>query len=142
VVVAATVAVPGLPAIAVATVHLNPSGNRAAEAAALAPLLREMGARGPLVAGGDLNTWFARREQAVKTLEAVLPEEDCGHSKTNTWPRHLHVPFGWWRGRLDYVFSNLAASGLESTCQTIDRRFGSDHNPTVLVIPVPTNKRG
>ena len=57
-------------------------------------------------------------------------------------PTVAWVRFGWWRGRLDYVFSNLAASGLESTCETIDRRFGSDHNPTVLVIPVPTNKQG
>ena len=142
VVVAATVAIPGLPAIGVATVHLNPRSNRAAEAKALAPQLREMGARGPLVAGGDLNTWNMRREQALKNLEAVLPQEACGRGKTNTWPRHMHVPFGWWRGRLDYVFSNLAASGLQSTCETIDRRFGSDHNPTVLVIPVPTNEQG
>jgi endonuclease/exonuclease/phosphatase family metal-dependent hydrolase len=134
VVVVATVTVPNLPPLRVATVHLDPSGNRTAEAHALAPVLRELSSAGSLIVGADLNTWFGRRERAFKALDATLSEEACGRGKTNTWPRNLHVPLGWWRGRLDYMFSNLTAQGLERRCRTLDRRFGSDHNPIVMVI--------
>jgi endonuclease/exonuclease/phosphatase family metal-dependent hydrolase len=136
VVVTAAVDALNIPRLHVATVHLDPSGNRAAEARALAPSLRGLANDGPLVVGGDLNTWLGRREEAFKTIDATLPEEECGRGKTNTWPRRLHVPLGWWRGRLDYLFSNLPAHGIERTCRTLDRQFGSDHNPIVLMISV------
>jgi endonuclease/exonuclease/phosphatase family metal-dependent hydrolase len=137
VVAAATVSVPGLPPIDVAAVHLDSSGHRAVEARALAPLLEEWARESPLVVGADLNTWFGRREEAFKTVAAALPEAECGRGKTNTWPRRLHWPLGWWRGRLDYLFDNLDAREITRTCETIDERFGSDHNPIVMTIDIP-----
>jgi len=117
------------------TMHLDAKGKRTEQAKALAPHLGALAARGPLVAGGDLNTWSGgRRETAFKVLDAVLPEDACGRGPTNTWPLRLHLFFGWWRGRLDYMFSNLDASGIERRCETIDRQFDSDHNPVVMVI--------
>jgi endonuclease/exonuclease/phosphatase family metal-dependent hydrolase len=134
VVVVATLSSPQRPRLRVATVHLDPSSHRATQARALAPVLNELAADGPLIVGGDLNTWFGRREQAFKAVDGVLPEEECGRGKTNTWPGRLHVPLGWWRGRLDYLFSNLSTHRIERTCRTLDRRFGSDHSPIVMLI--------
>ena len=131
--VSARVAVPGLPPMRVLSVHLDPSGHRTQEAVALEENLR--GAREVTIVGGDLNTWFGRREEALTVLAAAVPEEDCGHAKTNTWPWELQWPFGWWRGRLDYLFSSLPASVMRS-CQTIPNQFGSDHRPVVMVIDV------
>jgi endonuclease/exonuclease/phosphatase family metal-dependent hydrolase len=132
--VSARITVPGLPPLRVMSVHLDPSGHRTREARALVPELRETGET-PVV-GGDLNTWFGRREDALKTLAAAVPEEDCGHAKTNTWPWRLQWPFGWWRGRLDYLFSRLPANVMRS-CQTLPDQFGSDHRPVVMVISIP-----
>jgi endonuclease/exonuclease/phosphatase family metal-dependent hydrolase len=133
--VSARVAVPGFPVLRVISVHLDASGHRTTEAGALAAYLRTLPSQDALVIGGDLNTWFGRREDALKTLNAVAPEEDCGRVKTNTWPWRMQWPFGWWRGRLDYLFSTLAADVVRS-CQTIPMQFGSDHRPVVMVVPV------
>ena len=133
--VAARVTVPGLAPLQVISVHLDPSGHRTQEAAALAAHVRAMPAREALVIGGDLNTWFGRREDALEALAAAVPEEDCGRVKTNSWPWRMQWPFGWWRGRLDYLFTNLPKE-LSRSCQTVPRQFGSDHRPVVLVIPV------
>ena len=133
--VTARVGVPGLPPLRVVSVHLDPSGHRTAEAAALARHVRALPADEARVIGGDLNTWFGRREQALKVLSAAAPEEDCGRVKTNSWPWQMQWPFGWWRGRLDYLFSTLPADVTRS-CQTIPLQFGSDHRPVVMVVPV------
>ncbi|HZI82248.1 MAG TPA: endonuclease/exonuclease/phosphatase family protein [Vicinamibacterales bacterium] len=134
--VAARVTVPGLAPLRVLSVHLDPSGHRTPEAAALAAHVRAMPAGEALVIGGDLNTWFGRREDALKALAAAVPEEDCGRVKTNTWPWRMQGPFGWWRGRLDYLFTNLPKE-VSRSCQTVPQQFGSDHRPVVLVIPLP-----
>jgi len=132
--VAARVTVPGLPSLRVMAVHLDPSGHRKEEAGALAAYLSEQAKAGePVVVGGDLNTWFGRREDAFKTLAAAIPEEPCGLAKTNTWPWRLQGPLGWWRGRLDYFFSTLPASVMRS-CETVPNQFGSDHHPVVMVV--------
>jgi endonuclease/exonuclease/phosphatase family metal-dependent hydrolase len=134
--VGARVAVPGLPPLDVISVHLDASGHRTTEAAALAAHVSARGSDRAVVIGGDLNTWFGRREQALKTLDAVTPEEECGRVRTNTWPWRMQWPFGWWRGRLDYLFSTLP-SELMRSCQTIPMQLGSDHRPVVMVVPVP-----
>jgi endonuclease/exonuclease/phosphatase family metal-dependent hydrolase len=137
VVVAARVTVPGLPPLRVISLHLDPSGHRTQEATVFAAQLRDwLPAGEALVIGGDLNTWWGRREQALKILAAAVPEENCGLVKTNTWPWRMQWPFGWWRGRLDYLFSSLPADGMRS-CQTVPQQFGSDHRPVVMVVPVP-----
>jgi endonuclease/exonuclease/phosphatase family metal-dependent hydrolase len=133
--VAARVRVAGLPPLRVMAVHLDPSGHREEEATALAALLSRWTGDEALVVGGDLNTWFGRREGAFKALAAALPEEDCGRVKTNSWPWRLQWPLGWWRGRLDYLFSSLPPD-LVRSCQTVPRQYGSDHRPVVLTIAV------
>jgi endonuclease/exonuclease/phosphatase family metal-dependent hydrolase len=138
VVVAARVVVPGLSPLRVMTVHLDPSSHRTEEAVAVARYLATAGET--TIVGGDLNTWFGRRETALKTVAAALPAEACGQTKTNSWPWRMQAPFGWWRGRLDYLFSSLP-SGVSRTCQTIPQQFGSDHRPVVLVIPVSNRPR-
>jgi len=132
--VAARVVVPGLPPLRVMSVHLDPSGHRTEEAVAVVRYLSATNE--PTIVGGDLNTWLGRREAALKTVAAALPEEACGRVKTNTWPWRLQAPFGWWRGRLDYLFSNLP-SDVRRSCQTIPQQFGSDHRPVMLVVSVP-----
>jgi endonuclease/exonuclease/phosphatase (EEP) superfamily protein YafD len=111
------------------TVHLDPSGHRTEEAVAVAHFLNATGET--TIVGGDLNTWFGRRETALQTVGAALPEEACGQAKTNSWPWRMQAPFGWWRGRLDYLFSNLP-SEVGRSCQTIPQQFGSDHRPVIL----------
>lgn len=135
--VSARIAVPGLPPLRVMTVHLDPSGHRREEAAALAAYLSERAAGDErLVVGGDLNTWFGRGEDAFETLAAAIPEESCGDAKTNTWPWRLQGLLGWWRGRLDYLFSTLPAD-VSRSCQTLPNQFDSDHRPVVMQIDVP-----
>ena len=133
--VSARVTVPGLPPLRVISVHLDASGRRTREATALAEHVRTLRSDEAVAIGGDLNTWFGRREEALKTLSAVTPEEDCGHVKTNTWPWRMQWPFGWWRGRLDYLFSTLPADVVRS-CQTMPIQFGSDHRPVVMIVPM------
>jgi len=130
--VAARVSAPGLPPLRVMSVHLDPSGHRTEEAVAVARYLAGSGET--TIVGGDLNTWFGR-EEGLEAVAAVVPEEDCGRAKTNTWPWRLQGPFGWWRGRLDYLFSSLPASVMRS-CQTLPNQFGSDHRPVVMVVDV------
>jgi endonuclease/exonuclease/phosphatase family metal-dependent hydrolase len=139
--VEARVMVPALPSLRVVSLHLDPSGHRSEEAVALAKYLSEPGQAGDaIVIGGDLNTWFGRREDAFKTISTAVPEEACGRTKTNTWPWRLSGPLGWWRGRLDYLFSTLPADVMRS-CETVPRHFGSDHRPVVMVIDVPAPTR-
>jgi endonuclease/exonuclease/phosphatase family metal-dependent hydrolase len=135
--VTARLVVAGVPPLRVISVHLDPSGHRTEEAAALAAYVRGLApSHEALVFGGDLNTWFGRREQALHRLANVIPEEHCGHSKTNSWPWRLQGPLGWWRGRLDYLFSTLPADVARS-CHTLPEQFGSDHRPVVMTIEVP-----
>jgi endonuclease/exonuclease/phosphatase family metal-dependent hydrolase len=134
--VAARITVPGLPSLRVMTVHLDPSGHRKEEAAALAAYLSEQTKDNErLVAGGDLNTWFGRREEAFKAFAGSIPEESCGQAKTNTWPWRLQGPLGWWRGRLDYLFTTLPAD-VPRTCLTLPNPFDSDHRPVAMILSV------
>ena len=134
--VTARIAAAGVPPLRVMSVHLDPSGHRTAEAAALAAYVRDLTPSDEtLVIGGDLNTWFGRREQALHLLTNVIPEENCGHEKTNSWPWRLQAPLGWWRGRLDYLFSTLAADEMRA-CTTLPEQFGSDHRPVIMTIEV------
>jgi endonuclease/exonuclease/phosphatase family metal-dependent hydrolase len=135
--ITARVEAPGVPPLRVISLHLDPSGHRTEEAEAMARYLRAMPADEALIMGGDLNTWFGRREQALKALSAAVSEEDCGRVKTNTWPWRMQAPFGWWRGRLDYLFNNLPSAVMRS-CQTVPQQFGSDHRPVILVLSPET----
>jgi endonuclease/exonuclease/phosphatase family metal-dependent hydrolase len=136
--VGATVAQRGSPRrVRVVSIHFDTSADRAVQARALAERLREerRGAA-PVLAAGDLNSLSGTNDGAYHELNAALPVESCGSEKTNVWPWRLDVLFGWWRGRIDFMFSSFDAAGLSRACETWPDRTGSDHHPVVLVLPL------
>jgi len=136
--VAATIAPAGTAPVRVVAMHLDTSrGDRTRQAAAIGGYLPGLAGGVPAVAAGDLNTLFGRRERAFKVLNLSLPVEDCGTRRTNVWPWRLDIPFGWWRGRIDFVFDSLTAFDASRRCGTVANRFGSDHHPVVMVIALP-----
>ena len=80
----------------------------------------------------DVYTLFGRSDPAYKALRSRLAEEDCGSQRTHVWPLRLDIFFGWWRGRIDFQFSNFGNSGPKRHCRTLDGRNGSDHHPVVM----------
>lgn len=113
------------------SLHFDTNRDRARQARALATVLAPLAAtRLPLIVGGDFNSLRGRRDGAYAALDRVLDEEACGSEWTNVWPHRLDVPFGWWRGRIDYLFANGAGLGRRS-CETLGDRAGSDHAPLV-----------
>jgi endonuclease/exonuclease/phosphatase family metal-dependent hydrolase len=124
--------------VRVVSFHFDTSSARAVQARALAARLKDMAKDGqPVIAGGDLNSLRGFDDEAFKALEQSVPVERCGTDRTNTWPGRLDVPFGWWRGRLDFIFSTLDAHDVDRSCGTGRSRFGSDHHPVVLTVTLP-----
>jgi endonuclease/exonuclease/phosphatase family metal-dependent hydrolase len=106
----------------VISVHLDNRPSRSIQAAALARFAKTLAHDdGPLVIGGDLNTWFGPAEAAVRQLDAVVPRiTACGDRAT--------VRLGL---RLDHLFTTLAPETM-SRCEIAHEFFGSDHRPTAL----------
>ena len=106
----------------VISVHLDNRPDRSIQAAALARFAKNLPPDdGPLVIGGDLNTWFGPVEPAVRQLDAAVPRiTRCGDEAT--------VRLGL---RLDHLFTTLAPDAL-SRCEVVHDFFGSDHRPTAL----------
>jgi endonuclease/exonuclease/phosphatase family metal-dependent hydrolase len=139
--VGATIDLGGAGPIRVVAIHLDTGGRRERQAAAFARYLGGLDRGIPTVVGGDLNTLFGRRERTFKVLDTSLPVEDCGGGKTNKWPWRLDIPFGWWRGRIDFVFTDLAGFERHRRCDTVRDFFGSDHRPVVMIVPLPSIDR-
>jgi endonuclease/exonuclease/phosphatase family metal-dependent hydrolase len=113
----------GVPwSLRVISVHLDNRPSRSIQAAALARFAKTLPqGDGPLVIGGDLNTWFGPAEPAVRELDAVVPRiTACGNRTT--------FRLGL---RLDHLFSTLAPDTLRR-CEIVHDFFGSDHRPTAL----------
>jgi endonuclease/exonuclease/phosphatase family metal-dependent hydrolase len=135
--VAATVTPRGnrSPPIRVVSMHFDTNGDRVAQAAAAALWFRELARDSmAIVAGGDLNSHRGRSDGAFKAVSAAVPMENCGNGSTHTWPLRLDRVFGWWHGRLDFIFSSLDPSAPARRCLTLDSGFGSDHRPVLLAI--------
>jgi endonuclease/exonuclease/phosphatase family metal-dependent hydrolase len=119
--------------IRVVSLHLDTNGDRVAQAAAaggwLAGLAREAL---PIVAGGDLNSHWGRRDGAFRAVDAAVSMENCGNGSTHTWPLRLDRLFGWWHGRLDFIFSSLDPPAPARRCVTEASTHGSDHRPVIL----------
>jgi endonuclease/exonuclease/phosphatase family metal-dependent hydrolase len=91
-------------------------------------LLRHLPPEGPLVVGGDFNTWFrGDRESAVTELRRRFPERD-GEDRRPTAPR----PF-WPDPRIDYLFFDLPEAWTV-TWRRLDDTYGSDHYPLLARI--------
>jgi endonuclease/exonuclease/phosphatase family metal-dependent hydrolase len=126
--------VAGAPAaLRVVSFHFDTTRGRARQAAFLGDWLRQESGRGlALVVGGDVNAIWGTRDAAYEALTSALPVEACGRRRTNRWPWRLHALFGWWRGRLDYVFSTLSRDATDIVCATWPAYLDSDHLPVVM----------
>jgi len=137
--VAATVsfpqAAPSAIPLRVASFHFDTRGGRVAQARFLARYLADAVTHGhTLVAGGDVNAVWGTRDDAYEALAAALPVAACGRGRTHRWRWRLDAVFGWWLGRLDYIFGPTADGGRTLTCRTWPSYLGSDHLPVIVRI--------
>jgi endonuclease/exonuclease/phosphatase family metal-dependent hydrolase len=84
-------------------------------------LVESLGAVGPTVIEGDLNTW-ANREPALEVLGRDF--EPCTQDDRPTFPGGL---------RLDHILSRLPVDWAMS-CRRLDDNYGSDHYPLVAIV--------
>jgi endonuclease/exonuclease/phosphatase family metal-dependent hydrolase len=85
---------------------------------------------GPLILGGDFNTWLGRMEGTLDQLRRAFPETPPGGGAT----------FGG--ARLDHIFFRLPA-GWRAESRVLDHSFGSDHRPVLgLLRPAELDPRG
>lgn len=132
--VAATVTPRGstfVPLRVIAT-HFDNSNDRFAQADAFAELLDQFAGL-PLVVGGDFNSRKGLKDATVQAVGRHLPMEPCGTGRTSRWPLRLDA-LAFFFGRLDFIFSTLASTGLARECRTISDAFHSDHLPVLLTV--------
>jgi len=101
---------------------LSESG-RLRQARALAGALP---ADGPLIVGGDFNSWFGYRDAAYKELARVVPPASSEDRRATFGPM-----------RLDHVLLRLP-EGWRASVRRADSRYGSDHYPLVAVMAPPS----
>ena len=97
---------------------------RVRQARALAQVLRDE--PGPMVLGGDFNSWFGHRDAAYRTLV-----RDFSGAAAPNDPRPT---FG--RLRLDHLLFRLP-DGWRASVRRADQRYGSDHFPLIATIEPP-----
>jgi endonuclease/exonuclease/phosphatase family metal-dependent hydrolase len=126
--VAVTALIPGRGsgrALRVVSTHFDTNRERAAQASALSERLTSF-TDAPLFVGGDLNSRYGVRDDAVAAIASRVPLASCGTGRTNRWPLRLDVIFPI--GRLDFMF---ASTGVLH-CETLSDAYGSDHVPLML----------
>lgn len=97
---------------------LSESG-RLRQARALARVLPK---DGPLIVGGDFNSWFGYRDAAFKELARVVPPAASDDRRATFGPM-----------RLDHVLLRLP-EGWRATVRRLDSKYGSDHYPLLAVV--------
>jgi endonuclease/exonuclease/phosphatase family metal-dependent hydrolase len=97
---------------------LSESG-RLRQARALAQALRP---DGPMILGGDLNSWFGYRDAAYRELARTLSRAQSEDRRATFGPM-----------RLDHLLFRLPA-GWHAELRRADRKYGSDHYPLVATI--------
>ena len=102
----------------------GPGAARRRQARALMDALA--GLPGPLLVGGDWNTWWGDDEPAIKEMRQAFPDARPIAAR-ETWRGPLRTG-----NKLDYVF----ARGVESPVDVrrLDERFGSDHWPLIATV--------
>ncbi len=126
----------------VVSLHMDTNDDRKLQAVELAKALAPQSAQPELlIAAGDTNSLQGRFDGSYRALNDALPELFCGNGHTAFWPFRLDIPFGWWRGRIDFMFSNGSRqSHVQSgECKTLHERRGSDHIPLQLILEVPAD---
>jgi endonuclease/exonuclease/phosphatase family metal-dependent hydrolase len=83
-------------------------------------LLATLPAAGPVIVGGDFNTWFGFSDNAYRTMAAAMPDAAAADRRP-TFRRWL---------RLDHVFSRPPA-GWSVRARRLDDAYGSDHYPLI-----------
>jgi endonuclease/exonuclease/phosphatase family metal-dependent hydrolase len=90
-------------------------------------LLHALHADGPLVLGGDFNTWFGFSDPAYHAIARELTDAAAGDRRPT---------FGS-LFRLDHLFCRLPA-GWSARATRLDRRLGSDHYPLLATLRMTT----
>jgi len=90
-------------------------------------LARVLPADGPLIVGGDFNSWFGYRDAAFKELARVVPPAASDDRRATFGPM-----------RLDHILLRLP-HGRKASVRRASSRYGSDHYPLVAVIDPPSN---
>lgn len=85
-------------------------------------LTRVLPADGPLIVGGDFNSWFGYRDAAFKELARVVPPAASDDRRATFGPL-----------RLDHVLLRLP-DGWRASVRRAGSRYGSDHYPLVAVL--------
>jgi endonuclease/exonuclease/phosphatase family metal-dependent hydrolase len=85
-------------------------------------LRRVLPAEGPLIVGGDFNSWFGYRDAAFKELAAVAPPAATDDRRATFGPM-----------RLDHVLLRLP-EGWRASVRRLDSKYGSDHYPLIAVV--------
>lgn len=116
----------------VIAVHFDNSGDRFAQAEAFAGRLDQLGGL-PMIVGGDFNSRKGLRDATVQAVGGRIPMEACGTGRTSRWFLRLDA-LAFFIGRLDFMFSTLASSGLTRECRTVSDAFHSDHLPVLLTV--------
>jgi endonuclease/exonuclease/phosphatase family metal-dependent hydrolase len=132
--VAATVTPRGAMPVRVLVAHLDPSGDRVTQAEALSERIAALSELS-LILGGDLNSRRGFSDDTVAAVSRSVHLESCGTGRTHRWPLRLDVPLFFLVGRLDFIFSTLAAD-VPRTCQTLTDTYDSDHVPILLEVHV------
>jgi endonuclease/exonuclease/phosphatase family metal-dependent hydrolase len=83
-------------------------------------LLATLPATGPVVVGGDFNTWFGFSDNAYRAMAAAMADAAAGDRRP-TFRRWL---------RLDHVFSR-PPDGWSLRARRLDEDYGSDHHPLI-----------
>jgi endonuclease/exonuclease/phosphatase family metal-dependent hydrolase len=87
----------------------------------------------PTIVGGDLNTWWADDEPAVRELRRAYPEAVEPRRLARTW----RGPAGT-DNRLDYLFAGGWGEAVEVS--RLRDRFGSDHHPLIARLRLPSER--
>jgi endonuclease/exonuclease/phosphatase family metal-dependent hydrolase len=85
-------------------------------------LARVLPADGPLIVGGDFNSWFGYRDAAFKELAGKVPAAVIDDRRATFGPM-----------RLDHILLRLP-DGWRASVKRAASRYGSDHYPLVAVI--------
>lgn len=83
-------------------------------------LLAALPAAGPVVVGGDFNTWFGFSDGAYRTMAAAMADS-AARDRRPTFRRWL---------RLDHVFAR-PPDGWSAHARRLDDAYGSDHHPLI-----------
>ena len=91
---------------------------RGRQASAMLAALGSLRRSGPIIVGGDFNTFAGSGEPAIRLMQQRFARIACGSPITHQWGLSL-----------DYLFST--ETSIVEDCGRLRNRYGSDHHPLV-----------